>query len=156
MLQVACVGMRLISACLIGVNCNFEAKNWLNPELLKAFKKGDLFPVCPEVLGGLPAPRVPAEIVGGDGSAVLEGKAKVVNMQGVDVTCQFLKGAFEVLTIAQSLGAKEVLFTEKSPSCGCGKIFDGSFSGKFVEGNGVTAALLKKNGIKIKSVKVRR
>jgi uncharacterized protein YbbK (DUF523 family) len=83
MLQVACVGgMQLISACLIGVNCNFEAKNWLNPELLREFTKGELFPVCPEVLGGLPVPRIPAEIVCGDGSDVLDGKAKVVNHAG--------------------------------------------------------------------------
>jgi uncharacterized protein YbbK (DUF523 family) len=85
--------MKLVSACLIGVNCNFEGKNWLNPLLFEEFAKGGLFPVCPEVLGGLSVPRVPAEIQGGDGSDVLNGKAKVVNMQGVDVTCQFLKGA---------------------------------------------------------------
>ena len=74
--------MKLVSACLIGVNCNFEGKNWLNPLLFEEFAKG-----------GLSVPRVPAEIQGGDGSDVLNGKAKVVNMQGVDVTCQFLKGA---------------------------------------------------------------
>ena len=146
--------MKLVSACLIGVNCNFEGKNWLNPKLFEAFSKGDLFPVCPEVLGGLPIPRVPAEIWGGDGLDVLDGKAQVVNMHGVDVTSQFVKGAREVLRIAQSIGAKEALLTEKSPSCGCGVIFDGAFSDKFVEGNGVTAALLKKNGIKVTSIKV--
>ena len=123
--------MKLVSACLIGVNCNFEGKNWLNPKLLEEFAKGGLFPVCPEVLGGLPVPRVPAEIQGGDGSDVLEGKAKVVNMEGIDVTSQFMKGAYEALKIAQAVGAKEALLIEKSPSCGCGQIFDGSFSGKF-------------------------
>jgi uncharacterized protein YbbK (DUF523 family) len=152
--KLACVGMKLVSACLVGINCNFEGKNWLNQKVLEAFAKGDLFPVCPEVLGGLPVPRVPAEIQGGDGADVLDGKAKVVNMQGADVTCRFLKGASEVLRIAQSVGAKEALLTEKSPSCGCGMIFDGSFSDKFVAGDGVTAALLKKNGIKITCVKV--
>jgi uncharacterized protein YbbK (DUF523 family) len=97
---------------------------------------------------------VPAEIVGGNGSDVLEGKAKVVNMQGVDVTSQFLRGSYEVLRIAQGVGAKEALLTEKSTSCGCGKIFDGSFSGKSVEGDGVTAASHKKNGVKVTCVKV--
>ena len=146
--------MKLVSACLIGVNCNFEGKNWLNPKLFEEFAKGGLFPVCPEVLGGLPIPRVPAEIKGGDGSDVLRGRAKVITEKGVDVTCEFIKGAQEVLRIAQSIGAKEALLTEKSPSCGCGMIFDGSFSNKFTAGDGVTAALLKKNGIKVTSIKV--
>ncbi len=146
--------MKLVSACLLGVNCNFEAKNWLNPTLRKEFQKGNLFPICPEILGGLPLPRVPAEIQGGTGADVLTGKAKVVNMQGEDVTSQFLKGANEALRIAQAVGAKEALLTERSPSCGCGKIFDGSFKGKFVTGDGVTAALLKKNGIKVTCIKV--
>jgi uncharacterized protein YbbK (DUF523 family) len=146
--------MKLVSACLLGVNCNFEGKNWLNPKLLEEFRKGDLFPICPEVLGGLPVPRTPAEIQNGDGSDVLNGEAKVINEKGVDVTDQFVKGAQEALRIAKSVGAKEALLTEKSPSCGCGRIFDGTFSGKFVEGDGVTAALLKKNGIKVVSVKV--
>ena len=147
--------MKLVSACLIGVNCNFEGKNWLNPKLFEKFAKGSLFPVCPEVLGGLPVPRVPAEIQGGDGSDVLEGRAKVVNMAGVDVTSQFLKGAKAALQIAQAIDAKEALLIEKSPSCGCGQIFDGSFSGKFKAGDGVTAALLKKNGVKVSCVKMK-
>ncbi len=113
-----------------------------------------MFPVCPEVLGGLPVPRVPAEIKGGDGSDVLNGQAKVVNEVGVDVTRQFIKGASEVLRIAQSISAKEALLTEKSPSCGCGVIFDGTFSNKFIEGKGVTTALLEKNGVKVTSIKV--
>ncbi len=141
--------------CLLGVNCNFEAKNWLNPKLVEEFQKGNLFPVCPEVFGGLSVPRVPAEIQGGTGADVLSGKAKVVNMQGQDVTSQFLKGARETLKIAKAIGAKEALLTERSPSCGCGLIFDGSFKDKFVEADGVTAALLKKNGIKVICVKVK-
>jgi uncharacterized protein YbbK (DUF523 family) len=147
--------MKLVSACLLGINCSFEAKNWVTPELLEEFLRGGLFLVCPEVLGGLSVPRVPAEIVGGDGLDVLEGRARVVNMKGVDVTAQFLKGANETLTIAKAVGAKEALLTEKSPSCGCGQIFDGSFTDKFRAGDGVTAALLKKNGIKVTCVKVK-
>jgi uncharacterized protein YbbK (DUF523 family) len=146
--------MKLVSACLLGVNCNFEGKNWLNPQLREGFLKGGLFPVCPEVLGGLGVPRVPAEIVGGDGGDVLDGKAKVLNMEGVDVTEQFVKGAYAASAIAKSVGALEALLIEKSPSCGCGKIFDGTFSDKFKAGHGVTSALLKRNGISVTCVKV--
>lgn len=146
--------MKLVSACLLGVNCNFEAKNWQQKTLLEEFAKGNLFPVCPEVLGGLTVPRVPAEIQGGDGGDVLDGKACMVNMDGVDVTSQFLKGAQAALSIAKNIGATEALLTERSPSCGCGKIFDGTFSDKLKDGDGVTAALLKRNGIKVSAIKV--
>jgi uncharacterized protein YbbK (DUF523 family) len=146
--------MKLVSACLIGVNCNFKAKSWLNPRLSAEFLKGSYFPICPEVLGGLTVPRVPSEIVGGDGSDVLAGKAKVLNLEGTDVTVQFVKGACAVLEIAKSVGAEEALLTEKSPSCGCGKIFDGTFTDRFIHGDGVTAALLKKNSVKVTSIKV--
>jgi uncharacterized protein YbbK (DUF523 family) len=141
--------MKIVSACLLGVNCNFEGKNWQNPALAEEFLEGELFPVCPEVLGGLPCPRDPSEIVGGTGEDVLDGKAKVVSINGVDVTAQFLKGAQETLAIAQAVGAKEAVLIEKSPSCGAGTIFDGTFSEKFKSGDGVTAALLKRNGIKV-------
>ena len=115
--------------------------------MLEEFAKGECFPICPEVLGGLSIPRVPSEIQGGDGLAVQEGSASVVNLQGIDVTDEFMVGAYAALKIARAIGAKEALLIEKSPSCGCGIIFDGSFSGKFKEGDGVTAAFLKKNGI---------
>jgi uncharacterized protein YbbK (DUF523 family) len=146
--------MKIVSACLLGVNCNFEGKNWRCPELLKAFTEGDLFPVCPEVLGGLSCPRDPSEIQGGTGADVLDGKAKVMSINGVDVTEQFLKGAQKTLEIAQSFGAKEAILIEKSPSCGAGRIFDGTFSEKFKTGDGVTAALLKRNGIRVITKKV--
>jgi uncharacterized protein YbbK (DUF523 family) len=145
--------MKLVSACLLGINCNFEGKNKLQPQLLEEFKKGELYPICPEVLGGLSIPRIPAEIQGGDGLDVIEGKAYVVNMQGIDVTDEFMKGAYEVLRIAEVIDAKEALLVERSPSCGCGEIFDGSFTGKLKSGDGVTAALLKKKGIKVTCIK---
>ncbi len=146
--------MKLVSACLLGINCNFEGKNNLQPELLEEFKKGELYPICPEVLGGLSIPRIPAEIQGGDGLDVIEGKAYVVNMQGIDVTDEFMKGAYEVLRIAETIGAKEALLIEKSPSCGSDLIFDGTFTDHFRAGDGVTAALLKKKGIKVSIIKV--
>jgi uncharacterized protein YbbK (DUF523 family) len=145
--------MKLVSACLLGINCNFEGKNKLQPQLLEEFKKGELYPICPEVLGGLSIPRIPAEIQGGDGLDVIEGKAYVVNMQGIDVTDEFMKGAYEVLRIAEVIDAKEALLVERSPSCGCGEIFDGSFTGKLKSGDGVAAALLKKKGIKVTCIK---
>ncbi|MCW4029888.1 MAG: DUF523 domain-containing protein [Candidatus Bathyarchaeota archaeon] len=146
--------MKIVSACLLGVNCNFEGKNWLSSQLRKEFERGELFVVCPEVFGGLSVPRVPAEIAGGDGKDVLDGKARVLNMEGVDVTAEFLRGAQETLRIAKSVGATEALLTEKSPSCGCGKIFDGTFTDRFITGDGVTAALLKRNGVKVTTVRV--
>lgn len=96
---------------------------------------------------------MPAEIVGGDGGDVLDGKAQVLNMDGKDVTAEFVKGATMVLGIAKSVGARDALLIEKSPSCGCGEIFDGTFSGKFKIGDGVTTALLKRNGIKVTCIK---
>lgn len=145
--------MKIVSACLLGVKCNFEGNHSLNSALMADFVKGELFPVCPEVLGGLSVPRSPSEIVEGDGLDVIEGKAKVVNSAGVDVTNKFLKGAYETLRIAQAIGAKEAFFAEKSPSCGSNLIFDGTFSNRLIQGNGVTTALLKKNGIKVISKK---
>ncbi len=146
--------MKLVSACLLGINCNFEGKNWKNNKIMEEFVKGELFPICPEVLGGLSVPRVPSEIQGGDGKDVLDGKASVVNLQGIDVTDEFMVGAYEALKIAESIGAKEALLIEKSPSCGCGVIFDGTFTDKFAEGDGVTTALLKKKGIKVTCIEI--
>ncbi|MCW4001245.1 MAG: DUF523 domain-containing protein [Candidatus Bathyarchaeota archaeon] len=148
--------MKLVSACLLGVNCNFQAQNWANPELQWEFLRGNLFPICPEVLGGLCVPRVPSEIVGGNGSDVLDGKAHVLSMEGKDVTDAFLKGAYTALAIAQSVGATEALLIEKSPSCGCGRIFDGTFTEKFKAGDGVTAALLKRHGIKVTTIPAKK
>ncbi|MFA5571647.1 MAG: DUF523 domain-containing protein [Candidatus Bathyarchaeia archaeon] len=146
--------MKLVSACLLGVNCTFEGKNRLQPQLLEEFKKGELFPICPEILGGLSIPRIPAEIQGGTGLDVIEGKAYVVNMQGIDVTDEFMKGAYETLKIAHTIGAKEALLVEKSPSCGSDKIFDGAFTEHFKSGDGVTVALLKKKGIKVTCIRI--
>jgi len=117
------------------------------------FRKGDIIPLCPEQLGGLPTPGEPQEIVGGTGEDVLRGKANVITASGRDVTKNFLRGAKETLRITKSLGVKEAVLKSCSPSCGCGKIYDGTFSGKLKDGNGVTAALLKEHGIRIKNEK---
>jgi uncharacterized protein YbbK (DUF523 family) len=106
-------------------------------------KSETLIPICPEQLGGLPTPREPAEIRG----------ERVVTRSGKDVTENFKRGAKEVLKIAKLYGIKEAIMKQRSPSCGCGEIYDGTFSGKTIKGDGVTTTLLKKNGIKVISEK---
>jgi len=145
--------MKIVSACLVGVNCRYDGKNSFNSKIFEMFRKGDIIPLCPEQLGGLPTPREVQEIVGGTGEDVLRGKANVITASGRDVTKNFLRGAEETLRIAKSLGVKEAVLKSCSPSCGCGKIYDGTFSGKLKDGNGVTAALLKEHGIRIRNEK---
>lgn len=112
-------------------------------------KTETLIPICPEQLGGQPTPRSNAEINGGDGMNVLQGKAKVVEPDGTDVTSYFICGAEEVLKIAKLFDIKEAILKQRSPSCGSGQVYDGSFTGQITKGDGVTTALLKKNGIKV-------
>ncbi|RLG21578.1 DUF523 domain-containing protein [Candidatus Micrarchaeota archaeon] len=141
----------LCSACLLGVNCKYNGKASPNERVLQLGKKYNLIPVCPEQLGGLPTPRVPQEIQGMDGDAVLDGKCKVVNKEGKDVTENFIRGAHETLKIAKLFNAKLFIGKQRSPSCACGETYDGSFTGRTVKGDGVTTALLKRNGIKCMS-----
>jgi uncharacterized protein YbbK (DUF523 family) len=144
--------MKLVSACLLGVNCNYRGRSWRDASLCGRFAEGGLFPICPEILGGLPLPRRPAEIQDGDGNDVLDGRARVVDDAGCDVTDRFIAGAEAALRIARSVGADEALLVESSPSCGRGGIHDGSFSGRRRPGDGVTAALLMRNGITVTRV----
>lgn len=141
--------MIIVSACLCGINCRYDGKNTLNDDICRLFKEGKVMPVCPEQLGGLETPRDPHEILQGTGRNVLDGNGKVVSVKGKDSTENFIKGAHEALKIAKSCNAKIAILKAKSPSCGCGTIYDGSFSGSKKEGNGVTAELLIKNGIKV-------
>lgn len=139
----------MLSACLAGINCVYDGTNKFNPVFARLYKSGEAIVFCPEVLGGLKIPHSPSEIVGGDGFAVLEARAKVLSKDGKDVTSFFIKGAENVLAIARKHNINKVILKSKSPSCGCGLIFDGHFSGKLVHGYGVTAAFLKKNGIEV-------
>lgn len=141
--------MRLCSACLLGVRCRYDGKSKPNEKVLSLLKKELLIPVCPEQLGGQSTPRKDAEIKGGDGSGVLDKIAQVIDSDCIDVTHNFTGGAEEVLRIAKLLDIKEAILKQRSPSCGSGQIYDGTFSKKLVEGDGVTAALLKRNGIKV-------
>lgn len=129
----------LISGCLLGLKCRYDAKEKKLPEIEKLIEVYNLIPVCPEQLGGLPTPRIPAERVNN----------KVVNQAGVDVTKEYQLGAEEALKIAKLYNCKKAILKEKSPSCGCGKIYDGTFSKNLIVGNGVTADLLLKNGVEI-------
>jgi uncharacterized protein YbbK (DUF523 family) len=135
--------MKLCSACLLGITCRYDGKSARNRKVIMLLKAETLIPVCPEQLGGLPTPREPAEIRG----------ERVITRSGKDVTENFKRGAKEVLKIAQLYGIKEAIMKQGSPSCGCGEIYDGTFSGKTIKGDGVTTALLKKNGIKVISEK---
>ncbi|MBU4512081.1 DUF523 domain-containing protein [Patescibacteria group bacterium] len=141
--------MKLISACLLGIKCRYDGKYKPCPKAIALFKKGILIPVCPEQLGGLPTPRVPAEIQGGNGEKVIQGVSKLLNKNGHDVTSNFLKGANEALKIAKITNTKEFIGKSKSPSCGLGRTYNGSFTGTLVQGDGVTVALFKKNGISV-------
>ncbi|MGI5848914.1 MAG: DUF523 domain-containing protein [Christensenellales bacterium] len=141
--------MDIASACLIGEKCRYDGEARENTEMKKLYFSGKIKPVCPECLGGLPIPRCPSEIVGGDGKDVLGGKAKVYSMDGADLTDAFLKGAAQTLAAAKDCGAKRAYMKSKSPSCGCGMIYDGTFSCRLRQGDGVTSALLKKNGIEV-------
>lgn len=141
--------MILISACLLGVNCKYNGKNNENVEVIQFLKGKGVVPVCPEQLGGLTTPRPPAEIKNGDGTSVLCDSAKVFFNNEVEVTDAFLKGARETLKIAEGLGINQAIMKARSPSCGVGKIYDGTFSGSLKEGDGVTTALLKSKGIAV-------
>lgn len=140
--------MKIVSACLLGIKCRYDSESKPNDKIIKLAKKEKLVPVCPEQFGGLPTPREPAE-TRDDGSKVLDKKAKVITRSGKNVSESFIKGAEEVLKLTKLLNIKEAILKQKSPSCGCGKIYDGTFSDKLIEGDGVTTALLKRNGIKI-------
>ena len=139
----------VVSACLMGVRCRYDGGESRNDTALSRQEGCQLIPVCPEETGGLPTPRAPAEIVGGDGDAVLDGTARVMTEDGIDVTAAFLKGAYHLLQVAQAEGATHVLLKARSPSCGCGTIYDGTFSGTLTAGDGVTTALLKRHGITV-------
>jgi uncharacterized protein YbbK (DUF523 family) len=139
--------MIIVSACLAGINCKYNGGNNLNAKIRELVARGKAIPLCPEQMGGLATPRPSAEILSGTGADVLDGKARIINKNREDVTAKFLKGAGQVLEIAKIAGAKKAILKAKSPSCGCGRIYDGTFSGRLIDGNGVTAELLIRNGI---------
>lgn len=148
--------MIIVSACLAGINCKYNGGSNENSEIRELVEKGLAIPVCPEQLGGCPTPRPTAEISGGAGADVLDGRCKVLRKNGDDATSEFVKGATEVLKIAKMVHADKAILKSKSPSCGCGMIYDGTFSGKLKDGNGVTAELLIRNGLAVTDEKTKR
>ncbi|WP_101473907.1 MULTISPECIES: DUF523 domain-containing protein [Fusobacterium] len=129
----------LVSACLLGVCCRYDGQSKSNHNILNLIKTHNLIPICPEQLGGLETPRLPAEIQ----------NDKVIRKDGKDVTFEYNKGATEALKIAKLFDCKIAILKEKSPSCGYKEVYDGSFSKKLIPKQGVTALLLEKNGIKV-------
>lgn len=129
----------LVSACLLGENCKYSGGNNKCDEIIALGKEHKLIPICPECFGGLPIPRVPSEIRNG----------RVYSKNGEDLTAAFEDGAEKALYVAEESGCQLAILKERSPSCGFGEIYDGSFSGKTIRGNGVTAQLLYDHGITI-------
>lgn len=129
----------LISACLLGVPCRYDGAEKANPAALRLAETFHLIPVCPEQMGGLATPRLPAEICG----------EAVVTCNGGDVTHAYRRGAEAALRLARLFHCETAVLKERSPSCGSGEVHDGAFSGGLTEGDGVTAALLKANGIRV-------
>jgi len=142
----------VVSACLAGLATTHDGKAKPHPKVLELLREGRAVLVCPEQLGGLPTPRAEAEIEsGGSGGKVLSAEAKVLDVDGRDVTAQYLRGAREALRASRLSGAKAAILKARSPSCGNGQIYNGSFSGTLVDGKGVTAALLEKEGLQVLS-----
>lgn len=141
--------MLLVSSCLLGLRAKYNGGDNTVPALVELCHRGLLVPACPEQLGGLPTPRPAAEIRGGEGCDVLDGRARVINCRGEDVTVQFIQGAREVLKICRLFGVRTAILKERSPSCGGQLIHDGTFQGRVIPGRGVTAALLQSAGIRI-------
>ncbi len=139
----------LVSACLAGRRCRFDGSSDPDDEVASLVAEGRAVLVCPEVDGGLGTPRPAAEIQGGDGHDVLAGRARVVTKEGKDVTAQYMKGAERALDAARQAGATNAILKARSPSCGCGAIYDGTFTRTRRPGDGVTAALLRAHGVEV-------
>lgn len=137
------------SACLAGKACRYDGRAKPSVEIAGRLAEGEeIFLICPECLGGLAIPREPSELTG-TGKAVLEGNARVMGKDGEDRTAQFLAGAHAALAQLKDAGIKKVYLKSKSPSCGVGKIYDGTFTGTLTAGNGVAAELFLQNGIEV-------
>ena len=141
--------MIVVSSCLAGLEVRYNGTHSLDKTIRQLVNENKAVTICPELLGGFTTPREPAEIIGGDGYDVLDGNAKVVEKSGRDVTELYIKGAHAALEKARKLQASTVVLKENSPSCGSTMIYNGEFKGKKIVGNGVTSALLKRNGIQV-------
>lgn len=136
--------MYLVSACLAGFECRYDGKSNTNEKVVELINKGQAIPICPEQLGGLTTPRVACEIIRDENS-----RKRVINKYGEDKTKEFELGMKRSVAIARTLGVKNAILKAKSPSCGCGEIYDGTFTGKLIKGNGLLADALLKEGIQV-------
>jgi len=142
-------GPVLVSACLLGLRTRWDGMGRASEKVLSMARRRCVIPVCPEQLGGLPTPRVPAEIKAGDGRDVLAGRARVIARDGRNVTESYLRGAQQALGLAELVGASRAILKEGSPACGVTRI---QRDGKDVEGIGVAAALLAQKGVVVEGV----
>jgi uncharacterized protein YbbK (DUF523 family) len=131
---------------LAGINCRYQGDSKPVEKIRRLVSDGRALPVCPEQLGGLTTPRIPAQIVLGDGNDVIDGRSSVVAEDGPDVTAEFMRGALETLAIARLISADFAVFKQRSPSCGCGQICRDD---TIVKGLGVAAALLGREGFEV-------
>lgn len=141
--------MILVSACLLGIDCKYNGSNNDNAKVKEYLKNKAFVIACPEQLGGLTTPRDPSEIVKCDKDGTINENYKIISNKYVDVTRNFIKGANETLKIAKIYNCKEAILKDGSPSCGSNFIYDGSFTGNKIIGEGVTAKLLRDNNIKV-------
>tara|TARA_R110000764_G_scaffold239296_1_gene338381 strand:+ start:58390 stop:58884 length:495 start_codon:yes stop_codon:yes gene_type:complete len=140
----------LVSRCLLGHAVRYDGGSFDPQEqLLRWQAEGRVVAVCPEVAGGLPTPRPPAEIPGGQGASVLDGLLPVLTVDGDDVTAAFVRGADRAVQLASSHNIRFALLKARSPSCGNHENYDGNFNGTRVTGEGVTAAALRRAGVKV-------
>lgn len=139
----------LISACLAGINCTFHGKDNLNDKIKRLADSGRTIALCPEVFALPGVLRENIELSGGDGNDILDGKARAVSSSDRDVTKPLIAGAYKVLEVVKRYDIREAILKSNSPTCGVGRIYDGTFSNTLKNGDGVLAALLKRNGIKV-------
>ena len=141
----------LVSSCLVGDPVRYDgtAATCRHPVLEQWVGEQRIIPYCPEIAGGLGTPRPPVELVGGDGRAVLEAWGKAMGLTGEDVTAAFLAGAHATVALCQRSGIRVAVLKERSPSCGSACIYDGTFSGVIMLGQGVTTAALREHGVSV-------
>lgn len=127
----------IVSSCLCGVKSRYDGKVFISEKVKELVDSGKALMVCPEIMGGLEVPRLPCEIIDN----------KIINSEGEDKTRNFKEGADKVLSLAKKYNIKKAILKEKSPSCGSNYIYDGTFNKNLIEGEGITAKLLRQNGI---------
>lgn len=138
--------MFLVSACLAGIRCRYNGGSKPEREIVDLFKSGEVIAVCPEQLGGLTTPRPPSQFYGGTGEDVLDGKAKLIRQDGVDLTSYYIEGAYAVLRIMKELNLNKAVLKARSPACGVGTVW---CENELVNGYGVCSSLLLREGYQV-------